>query len=102
MMVRITNAECVRHLRENPATNTEIVETAICKAYGIIARPYMRKRRGRPKAIGDAVSVKISDKRLLDMLRQSKRCYGVSHHFAVENALLNIIPKDEREAANAK
>lgn len=100
MMVRITNPECVGYLRMNGDSNTEIVETAMCRVYGIIPRPFKHKRNGRPKIADGYVAVKILDPRLLQMLRQTKKSCGISHHFAVENALLNNIPR-KREAVNA-
>ncbi len=101
MMVRITNEKCIEHLLASPATNTEVVETALCRAYGIPARRYNRKRRGRPKSGRGTVAVKIADERIRRMLRQAKSSYGASHHFSVEKAILDSIPKGRKEGGNA-
>lgn len=101
MVIRITNPACIDYLRSNmDSGNTQIVETAMCRVYGIIPRQFKHRRNGRPKAAEKFVAVKILDKRLLKMLRQTKESCGISHHFAVENALLNNLQK-RSEVADA-
>ena len=97
MMIKITNPACVKQLRESKATNTEVVETAVCRAFGIAPRAFNRKRRGRMKTDCGVVAVKIQDQRILDMLRQRKRSCGITHHFAVESAMLATMPRKYKE-----
>ena len=102
MMIKITHPACVRMLRDSKATNTEIVETATCKAFGIVPRSFSRKRHGRMKTDCPCIAVKIHDTRIVEMLKQHKRSCGISHHFAVENAMLQNMPRKYREGDDAK
>lgn len=90
MMIVVSNPECVQRMRAEHASNTEIVERALCRRLGIRPRRYRKKAAGRPKATGllHGIPVKITDRRIVEYLTMNKAIYGVSYRFSVENAML--------------
>lgn len=100
MMVVISNPKCVCMLRENAATNTEMVERALCKALGIKPRHYRAKAQGRPKETEKQtrVPVKINDARIVDYILERKRETGAPYRHTAEKAML-AMPKRRKAVA---
>lgn len=90
MMLVISNPECVRQLRTAAASNTEVVERAICRRIGITPRRYRAKTQGRPKTAGSTtgVPVKITDTRVVEFILLQKRTCGAPYRHTAESAML--------------
>lgn len=90
MMLVISNPECVRQLRTATASNTEVVERAICRRIGIAPRRYRARMQGRPKAAGNTtgVPVKITDMRVVEFILLQKRTCGAPYRYTAESAML--------------
>lgn len=93
MMLVISNPVCISFLRGAAASNTEVVERAICRRLGITPRVYRAKAQGRPKVQGGAerIPVKITDARIVEFILCQKRTCGAPYRHTAESALMEVV-----------
>lgn len=97
LMSKVRNPLVISYLRINSdRTNTDLVESALCKKLGIPAKTPAVENRGNKKIPGNinCIPVKIRDRRLIDYIISQKQLLGISHRHTVESAILEQIARE--------